>query len=269
MKDMTVQELANRLECAIDWPRQAVGVRFLFSEDEFNNAKGIKLEKPISYCRMVKAATAGHAVKGDASTQGCIGGARLLGIEPPNEMHHNGRRALATQLYHDQPTAKFSRDRQTICNHKAYGVLVKALSEYNETEEPPHVVLIVTNPYYAMRIIQGYTYYYGIYNQFKMSGLGAVCGESTAYPYTSNAINLSMFCGGTRQVCKWDDNELLVSIPYSKFPLTVEGLLRTMNLIDNNEKKAVERLKLAERNMEDEFPLQDDFSYCTIVSTYN
>ena len=264
MRDYTVKELARRLSCAIDWPRQFVGVRFLFTEEEFRSVEAIELQKPLYFCQMVRAATCGNAVKAAEEAQKCPGAICALGIIEPNELHRSGRRAFGNQLYHDFGTAKYSRDRQTRCDHKAFGVLVKPLSQYDESEPPPHVIQIITNPYHAMRIIQGYTYYYGIYTHFKMSGLQAVCSESTAYPYMSNEINISMLCGGTRMYCQWDDAEVDVSIPYSKFPLTVEGVLRTMNLEDPDAKKAVERRKLQENHMEEEFPLVDGFNYCKL-----
>ncbi len=264
MKDLSVKELAQRLSCAIDWPREFVGIRFLFSEEEFNNATAVELKKPIYFCQMVRAATRGNAVKAAAEAHRCPAAIRCLGIIEPGEFHRSGCRAFGNQLYHDLNTAKYSRDRQTLCDHKAYGVMVKPLTQFDETEPPPQVIQIITNPYHAMRVIQGYTYFYGIYPNFKMSGLQAICSESTAYPYMSNEINVSMLCGGTRMFAKWDDSEVDVSIPYSKFPLTVEGTLRTMNLEDPDCKKAVARAKLKKNGMEDEFPLDDGFNYCKL-----
>lgn len=268
MKEFTTRELGKRLECAIDWPRKSVGIRFLFSEKEFAQANAVELNKPIHFCRMVRAATFGNAVKANATSHKCIAAARALGIAEIDEFHRSGQRGLAFQLYHDLGSAKYTRDRQTLCDHKAYGVMVKPLTSYEEWEAPPHVVQIVTSPYYAMRIIQGYTYFYGIETNFKMSGLQAICSESTAYPYMSNHINLSMLCGGTRRFCKWGDDEVSVSLPFTKFPLTVEGTLRTINLQGSNEKKAVVREKLKANQMEEEFILRDNFHYCDLPITY-
>lgn len=265
MKEYTVKELGARLHCAIDWPRKVVGVQFLFTEKEFTNADAVELKKPINYCRMVKSATLGHSIKADIKAQGCIAASRALGFEIPDENHRSGNRGLNIQLYHDLGTAKYTRDRQTLCDHTVVGVMIKPLLQYEVQDGLPHVVLAIVNPYYAMRLIQGYTYYYGIQTNFKMSGLQAICSESTAYTYMSNDINLSTLCGGTRMYCKWSDNELAVAIPYTKFPLTVEGTLRTMDLQDNNEKKNRIRKKLAENNMEDEFTMHDDFSYCDLA----
>lgn len=264
MKDLSVKALAQRLSCAIDWPREFVGIRFLFTEAEYKSVEATEPQKPINYCQMVRSATKGHAIKATETMHKCPAAIRCLGLAEPEEHHRSGRRAFGNQLYHDLGTAKYSRDRQTLCDHKAYGVLIKPLSQYDEAEPPPQVIQIITNPYHAMRVLQGYTYYHGIYTNFKMSGLQAICSESTAYPYMSNNINLSMLCGGTRMACQWEDSEVDVSIPFSKFALTVEGVLRTMNLEDPDTKKAVAREKLKKYNMEQEFPLVDGFNYCKL-----
>ena len=166
-RELSPRELASRLECAVDWPRKFVGVRFLFTQKEFEEARGVELTRPINYCMMVKSATLGHAVKGDASAHRCVAAARALGIAEMDEMHRSGRRGLRTQLYHDLGTAKYTRDRQTVCDHKAWGVLVKPLEQYGDDEPVPHMVLLITTPYYAMRVVQGYTYYYGIDDQLQ------------------------------------------------------------------------------------------------------
>ena len=105
-RELSPRKLASRLECAVDWPRKFVGVRFLFTKKEFEEARGVELTRPINYCMMVKSATLGHAVKGDASAHRCVAAARALGIAEMDEMHRSGRRGLCTQLYHDLGTAK-------------------------------------------------------------------------------------------------------------------------------------------------------------------
>lgn len=265
MKDLSTAKLAERLACAIDWPRLFVGVRFLFTEEEYDSVDAVDVKRPIHFCQMVNSATRGHSLKGaEAALVGCPAAVRVLGIIEPGEFHRSGCRAFGNRLYHDLGTAKYSRDRQTMCDHRAHGVLVKPLRDFADDERPPQVVHVITNAYHAMRLLQGYTHFYGIYGNFKMSGLQAICSESTAYPYMANDVNISMLCGGTRIFCQWDDAEVDFSIPYSKFALTVEGTLRTMDLEDPDDKKAVARKKLAAAGMADEFPLTDGFNYCKI-----
>ena len=69
-------------------------------------------------------------------------------------------------------------------------------------EKDPDVVIVVSTPYNIMRLIQGYSYYYGSYKGFKMAGNQAMCAEITACTYVTNEINTSMMCSGTRFLSK-------------------------------------------------------------------
>lgn len=169
-----LQEAVNKANCALELNRRIVGVKFLFTEEEFQQATARLINAPMHYCAMVKAATAGHCVKASAKNFGCLGGARALGMMEPEEAFVSGRHYRNLGLYQNLVIAKNARNNMTFCQHKAYGVMVKPLQEF---EEEPDVVLIMTNAYTAMRIVQGYTYTYGIHTEFKLSGNQAVCSE--------------------------------------------------------------------------------------------
>ena len=113
--------------------------------------------------------------------------------------------------------------------------MTKPLEAYNEE---PDVVLVVTNPYNSMRIIQAYTHVFGFSTAYKMSGNQAICSECTAFPFESNNINVSMLCAGTRFKAKWGDEEMAIGFPFNQFLSIVKGLYATLDLIEPNEKKA-------------------------------
>ena len=123
----------------------------------------------------------------------------------------------------------------TFCSHKPYGVMVKPVEEY---EEEPDVVLVVTNPYNGMRIMQAYTHVFGFNTAFKMAGNQAICSECTAFPFESNDINVSLLCSGTRFKAKWQDEEIAIGFPFNQFLPIVRGLYATLDPIEPNEKKA-------------------------------
>ena len=75
-------------------------------------------------------------------------------------------------------------------------------------DEEPDVVLVVTNSYNGMRIVQGYTHVFGYNTSFKIAGNQAICSECTAFPFESNDINVSLLCSGTRYKAKWGDEEI-------------------------------------------------------------
>lgn len=80
-----------------------------------------------------------------------------------------------------------------------------------------------------------------------MGGLQAMCSETTAYPYVSGNMNISMLCAGTRNLCKWKEEELAVGIPYLRLQGILTGLLKTVNPLERDEKKKLiqEKLKVA------------------------
>lgn len=107
---------------------------------------------------------------------------------------------------------------------------------------------MIANPYNVMRVVQGYTYYFGIQTSFKMTGNQAICSESTAYPYLSNDINVSVLCIGTRHQAGWKDDELSISFPFNRFFKITDGIMNTLNIMDNNAKK-----KIIEKKLRDNF----------------
>jgi uncharacterized protein (DUF169 family) len=122
----------------------------------------------------------------------------------------------------------------TFCKHHLYGIAVQPLEEY---DAEPDVVLMVTNPYNAMRIMQAYTYAFGYNTSLKMAGNQAICSECTAFPFERNDINVSLLCSGTRFKAKWKDEELALGMPLNRFPSVVEGLYATLDPIEPDHKK--------------------------------
>lgn len=49
-----------------------------------------------------------------------------------------------------------------------------------------------------MRIVQAYTYKYGVHKNITLGGNQGICSECTAVPYENNDLNISTLCSGTR-----------------------------------------------------------------------
>ena len=245
MDRKAVDEAVRDMNCALKLDRKIVGVKFLFDEEEFGKADSKKLKGRMAYCVMVRTAMMGKRIKAAAENFGCMGGARALGMIRLDEMSLSGRFYHKLGLYQDLATSKDVHRKVTFCGHKPYGVMVKPLDEY---DEEPDVVLIVTNPYNGMRIVQGYTYVFGFNTSLKMSGTQAVCSECTAFPFESNDINVSLLCAATRFKAKWGDEELAIGFPFNQFLPIVKGLYATLDPTEPNEKKAEIEARCRELN---------------------
>lgn len=239
MKKNDKDEYIKLLNCALKLERKVTGVKFIFTEEEYRAAEAQPITGKLPYCVMVKSAMAGKGTKAAAENFGCNGAAKALGVVEPGEISTSGRFYESLGLYQDLTVSKNVQKNTTFCGHKAYGVMVKPLEEF---KDKPDVVLIVTNPYNSMRIVQGYTNIYGYNVSYKISGNQAVCSECTAFPFENNDINVSMMCAGTRYKAAWDDNELIIGFPYNRFYSIVDGVIATLDLTEpDNKKSDIER----------------------------
>lgn len=243
-----IKEAVEKTNCAINLKRQVVGVKFLFDQVEFNQAKAKPFTAKMPYCVMVKRAMLGKKIKAVFENFGCLSSARTLGLMEPDEMFSSGRHYRRLGLYRDLVVAKNTRQRMTLCRHKAYGVMIMPLEEF---DDEPDVVLLVGTPYNAMRIVQAYTYMFGVHTAFKMSGNQALCSECTAYPFENNSINVSLLCAGTRFMAGWGDDELAIGFPFNKFLPIIDGLYATLNPTEPDRKKTAIESRLKEQHRND------------------
>lgn len=231
---MNIKEIANNLNILLDLDREIVGIKVLKSLEEYNQYEGRQLVSPISYCVAVKSATLGHCLKINSTTSGCFGGNRALGFSSPGEDYFSGVRGCGLGLYKDEKVAaKVAHELENLTTD-TYGAIIKPLMAF---ENMPDVILIVSNTREAMRVLQAYTYEYGLTKGFKLSGNQAVCVEATSFPMNTKELNISMFCSGTRHKAHWGSDEVIIGVPIEKAEGLINGLKGTVNAIEYNDRK--------------------------------
>jgi uncharacterized protein (DUF169 family) len=237
----------TKANCALDLERRIVAMKFLFTKKEFKQADAPQLKSKMPYCSMIERATTGEKMKADFSNFGCFGGARALGIVERDEFYLSGRRIKNRGLYHDLATSKEVTKHTSSCQHKTYGLQVMPLVEFNDD---PDIVLVISNPNNIMRLVQGYTHYFGTHDSFKMFGNQAICSECTAHPFETNDINISVLCSGAR-LTGMKDYELAMGLPFNRFEKVVDGLCMTITPIESDNVKIRIMKKLKENNITD------------------
>ena len=195
------QNVVDKVYCALELERKIVGVKFLYNEDEYLKETSDELKNKLNYCVLVRSAMMGHGRKAKLEVFGCLSAARAFGMVDPDGEWLSGVCYREKGMYKDLATARKVVKNTSCSTQKAYAIVVKPLEEY--VENNPDVVLIVSHPYNMMRLIQGYTYQFGTYKEFKLIGNQAFCSECTAYPMESNEINISTLCSGTRYIANW------------------------------------------------------------------
>lgn len=214
--------------------RRVAGVRFLCKKEDYEKCDAQRILYKMPYCVMVKSAVSGHNIKAVGENFGCYASARALGFVEPKESFLSGEDGYKFGIYKDLDTAKSSSQNIVLRNTKSYGVQLAPLGMF---EEAPDLIILITNPYNMMRVIQAHTFGYGNANHFRMGGLQALCSETTACTLMTGNINISMLCSGTRNLCRWKEEELAIGIPYSRFENVLEGLRYTINPLERDIKK--------------------------------
>lgn len=239
-------DCVNKLYCALDLNRRAVSVTFLKTKAEYDEAEGSILKKPINYCQMVASAARGHSIKAKAEDFLCQSGVQVFGLGPLNPCNSKGENWARLGLYKDAELSRTVRGELVYLPQKYFGVTVAPVEKQSGF---PDVVLIVSNPYNVMRIVQGYAYSYGMPKSVNLIGNQAVCLECTARPYAVKDMNLSLLCIGTRHRARWEDEEMAVGIPGEQFADVVTGLMSTLNQMENDENKKKIEVKLKRQNI--------------------
>ncbi|MGM0547782.1 MAG: DUF169 domain-containing protein [Bacillota bacterium] len=240
-------ELIARINSVLELKRNIVGVKFIFNKEEFEKYGGADSKKKRSYCRMVKEAAEGQEITADFDNFSCFAGARALGIVELDEAYKSGAYYDGCGLYQDSATARAATDAIEICEHDLYGVQVKPLKDFKQR---PDIIIIITNSFNAMRLIQAYSHQYGPYKEFKMLGNQAICSECTAQPYKNDNISFSLLCAGARK-SGFKQEEVGLGIKSEKFEAIVAGLCATVTPVENNQNKKLIAKKLQINKIKD------------------
>ena len=248
------KQTVDKLYCALALDRKIVGIKLLKNSVEFERADAIQLKGPINYCQMVAAAVHGNPIKAKNENFSCRSGARVLGIDPTDQFNSQGEKWAQLGMYKNETVAREVRSGLTYSEEKQYGVLI---SPIEQMEDFPDVVQIIANPYNCKRIVQGYAYHYGMPKSINMIGNQAICLECTGRPYVVKDMNISLLCIGTRHRAGWRDDEMAVGIPGEQIACVADGLINTINLMENDQKKKAIEEKLKEKSI----PFQMRYHY--------
>lgn len=241
---MDLKNASKWLDVLLNLRRKAVGIKFLLTKTEYLAFEAHENSHRMSYCTMVKRAGDGICQKVHAGHQACPGGSMALGFQEVSQEVISGKRRLGYETYKNLCIAHKVSKNMAYCDHKTYGLAVMPLEAF---EKEPDVVIVVCDPYNAMRIVQGYAYHNGHASSIKLSGMQAICQECTSFPYENDQLNISLMCTGTRMLAGWAKDEMAIGMPYHLFPQIVDGIKNTVNPLERNQGKKIiaEKMDLA------------------------
>lgn len=255
---MDLERIDKILNSILELERYPIGIKFIFTEEEYDKLDAEESKNKTSYCRFVSRASEGRKLKIHKGHNACSGGAVALGFQDVLPESASGIRRLKTGIYRDLGVSRKISKNMVYCEHKIFGVSIMPLKDY---KEEPDVVIFVCKPYQAMRLAHAYSYHYGHANDIKLSGMQAICEECTSYPYENGCFNMSMMCSGTRMMTGWKDDEMAVGMPYRIFLNVVDGLINTINPLERNKHKKIIKEKLEQNNLSDLLDIKMNQNY--------
>lgn len=257
---MDINEMVKDLNCILGLDRAIIGVKFIFSKEEFESVNVPQVKYKMSYCNMVRLASTGNSYKANIDNFLCIGSAKALGLIKPDSNAVSGKVYYSFGLYDSLCTARNVQKDVTFLDHVIYGVTVMPLGEF---DIEPDIVILIVNPYQSMRILQGYAYHNGAAKNIKMAGNSGICSECTATPYDTNDMNLSLLCSNTRFAAKWNDNELGIGMPFKMFEAVYDGVIKTINPCEPNDRKIKMLQRATESGRSINADLDSNYFKCT------
>lgn len=258
---MPSREDSMWLDILLDLRRSPVGIRFLVTEEQYKASPFPEVEVAIPYCRIVRNAGGGRERKFSLDGLTCSGAAKALGFISVDNDAASGNRHRRMGIYSNLGVSRTITSGMTYCGFEPHGIEVAPLSAF--TEDDPDVVIVITTPYNAMRLLQGYAYHHGHHKTVKMTGMQGVCEELTSLPFETNELNVSMLCSGTRFVSLWEKDEMGVGIPFGMLASVIDGLKQTATHMEADPEKTRVDAQLNAYGVSGEVEIVYGKTYCT------
>ena len=220
----TCSELESGYYSYLLLTRRVVGVKLYEDKATFHAIDLPHRKGKASYCQMIKMASAGKVVKAANDNFACDTSARVIGLRPYYEEDEGIQGWEDSGLYASRKEATTLHETVQPVEQTTVGIVTGPLSKLPHA---PDIIMMPCTPYQAMRIVQGYTYHYGFKKDIKMSGQCGVCFESTSLPLREQDLSISLLCSGTRFICKWPEDTMMVAFPYAMASTILDGIAKT------------------------------------------
>lgn len=234
-------ENIKKLTLALGLQRKIVGIKFIFLKEEYDDLDIEEFRDKMSFCAMTKKAMDGTMAKANATCFTCQGGPETLGITEVSNYVSSGKQFSTFKLYESHAVARQAQEDVIFIKQRIHGIVVGPLEDMEDAD----VVMFLGDCRQMMRVVQGYTYHYGMPKNIGMIGNQGICADLVARPFQLNDLNISLLCYGARLHSKASDGELGAGMPIHMFDQIVRGVIETINpgLGDPQKKELLDRLE--------------------------
>ncbi|MFH1201596.1 MAG: DUF169 domain-containing protein [Candidatus Omnitrophota bacterium] len=180
--------------------------------------------KRLRICRAILDAAKGETLQIAKDTNACFGAGWHLGfydfkdpkiIQMVKQFVVEGEKLFCSYEALDK---LISQMEDVGDNSKSYFVL----SPMEKCEFKPQLVIFISNPESACRLLTLSTFIDGNMPKIKIGG--PTCRLSIIYPLLTGEVNLSFYDYTARKLCNVEKDKLLISIPYERIPKIIESI---------------------------------------------
>jgi uncharacterized protein (DUF169 family) len=180
-------------------------------------------DKPIRHCQAIMRARHGESLVVQADKQACPVGASSLGLVAVPEKVSSGEFHYNMGMYGNQDAAKETIEQRPSLEEGS--TEATAVSPLAKAKIQPDVVVITALPEQVFWLLPAAsTFSMGGRVTVEMAAVQASCADVTVVPYLEGRVNISLGCFGCRKTTDIAPEEMLVGIPWSKFPQVVEAV---------------------------------------------
>lgn len=183
-------------------------------------------EEPVnqmSHCQAVFRAREGESFYLPLSSQGCLVGTAVLGMNQTNEKVASGEFHVGIGMHDSKEAAAKMISERMYVPFKTDGEIVCPLKD---ADFVPDVVAIMDIPERIYWIVPLATAETGGRVEFSTAPFQCACEDVTAVPVCTGKPNISLGCFGCRKKTGMAADELALGIPYSMIPSVAEHLER-------------------------------------------
>lgn len=254
-------ETINLIKKALGLEREVIAFKFIPYKEEFDSSNSLIINS--SFAEAVDKASLGNTYKMNFDTLTNDYDAYLLGLKQPPWEVLCGYDDYKLGKYSSYSIANSVAKARKYPNHLMYGAEIGPI----DSIESPDLIIFICDAKTVMRIIQGYTRYYGVAKNLSTTATDGLVVDLISKVLSNNDINYSLFNKQDREDGNYLPGEMGVSIPANMLDSVIRGVLETVNLTENNKPKR-EILKRLDNPTELGFEIIMNYDYAIKASEY-
>jgi len=182
------------------------------------------------HCEFAGKARKGKAFLVVSTSISCPLARYYLGLDPPEgeTMEQLIRALMAWKDAKDRETAgRFLESLPVLAypgkRYILYVPIAPGSEENGTLDVRPDVVVMIGTTEEVLEIVRRNTFLTGERVASTISGIGALCGECTAYPLATGKMNVSVGCEGSRCCMGLKNGEMLLAMPFETYRRLILG----------------------------------------------